>query len=178
MTWGTSAWGVAPWGGITFLPASAATAEVVAAEVLSQGLIQLEFTEGMKANSILRDPTNYTVVPNSTGLAVTVKSVLGVPATAVGTTVLLLETTDFTIGATYTVTAADTLIALDGGLIDAGTRSAEFIGRLTKIDNIKDSRPELYNIDPKSIIRNVINAIGREDDLIGGSRDDRLPTGT
>ena len=88
-----------------------------------------------------------------------------------GTTIYLIIT-DFSVGEDYTVTVSTSINNPSGGNIDSTANTAQFRGRDTKIDSILVSRPSMYDTSVGTTLRSLLDAIGREDDLIGGSRDD------
>ena len=49
-----------------------------------------------------------------------------------------------------------------------------FEARVTKMDKVLRNLPKLYTQQPRSVLRNVLQAFLREDDSIGGSRSDFL----
>jgi hypothetical protein len=131
-------------------------------------LLEVVFSVEVKATALLLDPASYSVVPFSTGDAV---SVLEVRPVSGSTDRIYLVVTPFTAGAIYDVAVLETVYARDGRTL-VGSLTARIEGRRTKIDTICSTRPPLYNLGAGGVVRNILNAIGREDDRIGGSQDE------
>jgi hypothetical protein len=174
MTWGSGSWGISPWGDAVFPPPPGSVLAFDSADVLAADLILVRFNEPLKVNTALKDPANWIVTPDGAGQAVRVLSVRP-GLNVVGTREILLEVTPFTVGEIYTVTASTSFINLDSEVLTIPFNTGKFKGRDTKIDSMVKSRPRMYDTRVSSLLRNILNAIGREDDLIGGSRNDRLP---
>lgn len=167
--WGNSPWGSAPWGTGDVPPADGV---VTAVDVLTSTLILVRFASAMKNDSRLQDPLSYSVVSTSLGTAVTIRSVE--TDTSASTTDVLLNLSAIAVGTTYTLTVTGMRTAT-GGVMSSSNR-VQFIGRITKADSAINGTTRIYNTQPGAIYRNIILAITKEDDRIGGSRNDRLPS--
>lgn len=136
-------------------------------DVWAQDLIAVTFQEPLANDIYLQDINAYKVTPLDGGTPVDVVEVqTGNDASA--TTVWLVVTAP-QIGKTYQITFQN-LYAITGLVITPNP--CNFIGRTTKEDAIINSRPQMYDMRPNSNIRKLLQAIGRQDDLIGGSRSD------
>ena len=83
---------------------------------------------------------------------------------------LVLITQPMTLGSTYQLTA-NNLNDRNGATISF---SGQFIYRDTKVDSALRSIPKHFDKRPTSILFSLMAAIGEQDDIIGGSRSDRL----
>lgn len=146
----------------------------VAADVFSSDLVAVQFNQEIIVNTDSLDPASYVVTPDGAGKAVTVQSVLAGPAED-EVEIIYLVVTEPSSGEKYTVTLATTIVGTDGVAIQPGEETVQFVGRATKVDRILNNRPAIYTLSPSSVWRNVLTAIGRSDDLIGGNRADNLP---
>lgn len=139
------------------------------ADVWASDLLAVTFVEPMKNDSVLQNPETYTVVPLDGGIPV---RVIGVQTgNELNPRVIYLIVTQFSIGKLYRIDF-QSLFTIEGSSV--ATVSAKFIGRQTKQDSIINSRPLMYDMSPDSTLRKVLQAIGRQDDLIGGSRKDKI----
>ena len=145
----------------------------VAADVFASDLVAVQFDQQVLLNTDSLDPASYSIAPTGGGAAMTVRSVFA-GSSEDPTDILYLVVSQGTVDEKYTVTVADSIVGEDGDPVLAGTDTAQFVYRKTKVDNILGG-PRLYSKVVTSIYRNVLTAIGREDDLIGGSRSDDLP---
>jgi hypothetical protein len=148
------------------------TVDVEAAECLALDLIVIEFEKALKNEAALQSVSSYTVNNDAIVTAVyadpSADAVLRVYLTMQG----------LAIGTTYTVTVAGAIFAPSDEPLSRSNHTVRCVGRSTKIDRILTSQPRLYNKNQRSVLRGVISAIGREDDLIGGDRNDTLPSVT
>jgi hypothetical protein len=142
------------------------------ADVWAQDLLQITFSAPMKNDEFLQDTAAYLVSPIDGGIPVTVLAVQ--TGSEVGPVVIYIVITEPTIGKTYTITF-QSLYNITGQIVDPIV--CKFIARPTKQDAIIRSRPDLYDMTPDSLLRKVMSAIGRQDDLIGGSRNDQFFVG-
>ena len=171
MPWGggnSGAWGPSPWGdgaAAPPIPPIAADAVVQAVTVLGTNLLRLDFNVAMKSDDILKDPTNYTVVPNGSGVTITPVRVQA--PTGPSTSYVLLSITPFSVGEYYTVDIVN-LRTTAGSNVDVANSSAEFYGKETKLDYARSLQQSLYNNDPDSILGTILIAIMGEDEKIGG----------
>lgn len=147
--------------------------KVTSADVWARDLLEVNFSHSMKNNTDLSTASNYTVTPDTSGQAVSVLSVQ-VGKNVVSTSKVYLEVTPLSQGDFYTVTVSPTIVTTDNIRIESDFSTAQLKGRRTKIDSMVLSRPKMYDTRVTSLIRKILNAIGREDDLIGGSRDDTI----
>lgn len=165
---------------------------LVSTDIWASDLLELTFSVPLVANADLSDIRNYSITPVTNGvLPVTVNSVrVGNDSV---TTQVFLVVSGITNGQEYIVlierannaygteaSAGDTnLISAYGvhinGTILAGSDTKNFVARNTKIDNAVKGSTAIYDTSTDSLYRNVLNAIFRQDDLLGGSRNDRLP---
>lgn len=167
--WGSAPWGTSPWGTGTVEEAVVdVLANVQSISVLAADLIQINFSQNMKNNSVLQNPSSYVLVPFSDGIAVNIRSVR--TGKSVGTDSVLLVITPPTPGDVYDLTIVGDVRSLSNTALDVAT--GRFTARRTKIDSLLSTRPIAYDLRPESIFRNILNAIGREDDRIGGSQDE------
>lgn len=138
------------------------------ADVWGRDLLAIVFAEPMRVDALLRDRGAYSIV-DPDGNDPEVRDVfVGHDA---ATTQIWLETSPLVVGTTYAVQYQN-LYAVTG--LGISPTACEFIGRETKIDSIVDARPRMYDVRARARYRWLLNAIGREDDLIGGSRSDRF----
>lgn len=136
-------------------------------DVWGSDLIAVTFASAVKNNATLQLRDTYLVTPLDGGADVTVTGVQ--TGNTSNTTTVWLIVTAPEIGKTYAVTFGD-LLLVDG--IGVSPNVCKFIGRSTKQDTIVHSRPTRYDMVPDALYRKILNALGRQDDLIGGSRSD------
>ena len=79
---------------------------------------------------------------------------------------VVLVTDRLSEGVSYVVSATN-LVAASGN-IQNNTVTVLFSGRSTKLDKVLSGMPILYDTDPDSVVRQVLTAIHREDNKIGG----------
>jgi hypothetical protein len=171
MSWGLGLWGIDPWGSVVAsIPAVSILAKV---DVIARDQIVLEFNAPMRNEPALLDVANYAITPVGAGQSVNVISVLS--GNRVNPTQIQLIITNFSIGEKYLITVSSGIHVVDGTSLDASGRTGHFVGRRTKIDSLISSRPQMYDVRPTSVLRTILTAIGRQDDLLGGSRKDYLP---
>lgn len=171
--WGNSSWGGSPWGAGAAAPVVVVDDGVVrAADVLYSNAIRVRFEDDMKNDYRLQSVSSYIIEPDGDGRAVAVKLVEA--GNVARTNEVILYVTPVTVGATYTVTVAGPKTA-KGGSMSLTENTAQFIGRITKTDNALESTTRVYDTRPGSIFRSVLIAITKEDDRIGGTRNDSLP---
>lgn len=171
MTWGTERWGLDPWGSIVFAPSASGEPleRIVEADVFAHDLVEVVFNGVMKNNSVIQDVASWSVI-GTTGDVLTIEEIL--TGDDVGVRRVYLVISPFNIGEQYTVTASTDMKLTNGAALSGIGNTATFIGRKTKIDSLCSTRPTLFNLSPKSTMRHILNAIGRQDDLIGGSKDE------
>ena len=142
---------------------------IASVAVLARDTLLLTFTAGISVDDNLRATSSYTVTPDGTGDAVQVRDVI-VEDSVSSVTQIVLVVSKPTIGAQYTVAVAGLTDAENMAVAD----SDQFEDRLTKLDNVLNNMPKLYTREHRSVFRNILQAVTREDDLIGGSREDFL----
>lgn len=152
---------VFPLGGGGFIATSA--------DVMARDLIQITFVEPMRVDALLRAIGAYSVVASEGPDPVVIDVFVGHAAAA---QVIWLEVDTLTPGVEYAIQFQN-LYAVTG--LGVSPTACQFIGRETKIDLVVGSRPQMYDTRLRSRYRWILNAFGREDDLIGGSRHDRFP---
>jgi hypothetical protein len=140
-------------------------------DVWAQDLIAVTFEEKLANDALLKSPQSYTVTALDGGSPVDVVSVQSGSDNNTATVWLVVAGQE--IGKTYQITFSD-MHAIDGST--AIVYPCNFIGRTTKEDSIINSRPSMYDMRPSSAIRIILQAIGRSDDQIGGSRNDFFTT--
>lgn len=176
MPWGggnTGNWGGSPWGdgqgGTPVSPPVFPSAQISSITVMSKNLLRIGFNVAMKIDGILTDPANYSVVPLSVGVDVEPKRVL--TPSGPSTFYILLQITPFTVGERYIVDITN-LRTTKGDTVDFGNSSAEFYGRVTKLDFAQGLQPKMYDRSPESIFAKILMAITSEDEKIGGTEGD------
>lgn len=177
MPWGggnTGNWGGSPWGdGLAGAPVTPPavfpSAQISSITVMSKNLLRIGFNVAMKIDGILTDPANYSVAPIAAGATVTPGRVLTPSGSS--TFYVLLQVTSFTVGERYTVDIAN-LRTTKGDTVDNGNSSAEFYGRVTKLDFAQGLQPKMYDRSPESIFAKILMAITSEDEKIGGTEGD------
>lgn len=140
-----------------------------AVDVWAQNQLELDFNVNVKNDSILTNTATYTITPLGDGVPCRVLAVR--PDNVINPIKLYLTVSSFTVGVTYLVSMTS-INRINGDAITPDP--AKFIGRLTKQDSMIQARPGLYDISPDALHRNVLAAIGKQDDLIGGYRNDRF----
>lgn len=75
-------------------------------------------------------------------------------------------------GRQYVVTVPNTIRDATGTLITPTSVSKIITHRRTKVDSLIANIPKMYDKSFRSQLRAVLTAIGKEDDLIGGSQDE------
>ena len=167
--WGSGPWGGEPWGSGTPSEVVPDQVNVTEVNIYAVDLLEVVFDDFMKNNDVLRDPGSYTINAVTAGAdSVVVKDVR--VGDEVGVTKVYLVVTLPTIGAFYTVAVVGGVQSLDG--LSLTIISKKIASRRTKVDSILSTRPAMYSVSPAAIYRNILNAIGREDDKIGGSQDE------
>ena len=162
-TYNTAIYGglVCTYGGAITLPGSPSVIEL---DILTADMISIEFSESMKVNDALKDPASYTVVGVGTPDLVIKEVRVG---NSIFANIVYLVVEPISVGFFYDVRVVGAGIrSVDNQTMTAPT--GEFVkARRTKIDSMLSSRPRMYDLRPKSILRNVLSALGAEDDRIG-----------
>lgn len=148
-------------------PAPSAVAVSTLCDVWAQDVILVTFSQSLVNDAALKDPANFTVTARDGGIPVTVRQVQSTNLDHTPHIWLVISTPQS--GKTYQIACAN-LFTLDGS--PAAVGPCRFIGRDTKEDSIIKSRPSMYDMRPDSVLRILLQAIGRQDDLIGGARSD------
>ncbi len=173
-SWGLRGWGVhGIWGGSSEGDVEAEIAEaprLLGVDVISSDVIKLSFSHDLANNAALTTTANYTVV-NAGVPPVVVTGV--VPVKTPSTDTVYVKVRGTTPGATYTASVAN-LVSSAGLVLSDRSYSALFKSRITKTDSAMDNLPSMYSRDPTSLVGGLLFAITMSDDLIGGSRRDRL----
>lgn len=174
MSWGTGLWGLSPWGSSgTPIPATTVLG-IGKVDPWALDMIEVTFTSPVRNESGLQNKDNYTITPLDSGLPVTVLSVQ--TGNRVNPRRIFLVTTNPEVGKKYQVSVNSNIKLTDGSALDISARTGQFIARRTKTDSMVRSRPKMYDTRPnKALYRHLLNALSREDELIGGSRKDYLP---
>jgi len=165
---GTSPWGAGPWGdgAPAPTPAESEVFSLSAVNVWAADLIELVFSAPAKNNAILRNPASYTILPVEGGLPVRIRFVRsGVSHTTLRA---FLVVTPPTVGACYDVSGVgDIRSAFGNPLVFPVTQRIR--AHRTKVDSMLTTRPTMYDLRADAVYRNVMNAIGYQDHLIGGN---------
>lgn len=141
-------------------------------ELLSQDTLLVAFDREMVVSAALRSLDSYTITPDGSGRAVAIKDILVEGADTVSEVVLVF--TKPTVGEVYTLALSSSILSADRHGIDPNNNTAKFETRLTKMDSQISHLPVMYSQDHRSTVRILLQALAREDDKIGGSRDDFL----
>lgn len=129
-------------------------------------LLELVFSAPTKNNVMLRDPASYNMLPFDGGIPVTIRAVRS--GLSVTTTRAFLVITPATQGGCYDVSViGDVRSAYDNALQSPVTQRVKV--HRTKVDSMLSGRPQMYDIRAEALYRNVLNAIGYQDHLIGGN---------
>lgn len=150
-----------PLGGGTFVQ--------TACDVWAQDLIEVRFSENLKNDVLIQAHEAYMITPEDGGQDTEVTGVQCEDTPAIDRVWLIV--TPFQIGKTYVISFQN-LFAVSGLVVTP--QITKFVGRRTKIDSLVSSRPGMYDVTPGAMMRKLLNAVGRSDDLIGGSRKDRI----
>jgi hypothetical protein len=140
-----------------------------AADVWAQDLLTVTFQYSMKNDVFLQSVGAYSVTPLDDGADVNLVAVQ--TGNTIATRTVYLVVTPPTVGKLYEI-SFQPLYDIGGG--SYAPDPCKFIGRPTKQDSIIGSRPQMYDMSPEGNLRKVLQAIGRQDDLIGGARKDKI----
>lgn len=141
---------------------------ITSADVWARDMFVVTFPEPMRADDLLAAPQAYSIAA-SAGAAPQVQDVLTGNEPTATSVVLVIDNHEP--GTLYTITFQN--LYASTGLVLSPV-ACELIGRTTKVDSIVNGRPRMYDIRARTRFRSLITAIGRQDDLIGGSRHDRF----
>lgn len=137
-------------------------------DALTRKTLRIEFTDEVVTDDAYYDVSNYAIELIDGSGPIEIKSVL--PVNGTSTLELVLITQPMTLGSTYQLTA-NNLKNRNGSTISF---SGQYIYRDTKVDSSLRSIPKHFDKRATSIMFSVLAAIGKQDDIIGGSRSDRL----
>lgn len=172
MSWGSGPRGRTPWGGSPLAATNAsAVVELSQLEVLAEDTLLLTFSEQMSNTDDLRDYRAY-IISTEDGEPVEVREVLSGGDDFTDTIALVV--TRPTLGSTYCIAVPAGLQSAAGNTMDPDLVAKEYVGRNTKMDKSLRIMPKLFNKTHKSNYRVIMQAIMREDDLIGGNKEDFL----
>lgn len=143
--------------------------DLVDVDILSRRLIRVELQDEVVINDDYFDTSNYAVNVVSGSGEIEITKILPFQDGSTVSRYIIIETQPMTLGTTYSVNIVDAK-QRDGTLLSYN--AAKFDARFTKGDSILRSMPKHYDKRSVSNIAGVLLAIGRQDDLIGGSRDD------
>ncbi len=169
--WGSAPWGSSPWGTGEQDTVQTTTVNVVSIDILAADLLQINFSENMRNNAILAAISSYSVVPFNaiSAIPVEIREVrLGTDPLKIDSVLLVIAPA--TVGAVYKITVLGKVVSLNN--VGLTINSGRITMRRTKVDSICSTRPTVYDLRPQSIYRTILNAIGIEDDKIGGSQSD------
>lgn len=136
-----------------------ATIYLSSVEILSKNTILVTFSEPLSTSASNYLASSYTVSGSA------VRAVIS-PVDDSSPLDVVLVTDRLSEDASYTLSASS-IVAASGNLLDDAV-TIEFPGRITKLDKALGSTPILYDTAPDSTIRQVLTAIHRENDKIGG----------
>lgn len=159
---------------------------VPAVDLWARDLLEIRFPFSVLNDSVLQSPATYTITssiagnlgsPLAFGLGVSLATTNFLNVDSVRTGNQLVLNRIFLIVAPPDPNTSYFLsfspINTPSGLVETFP-SCVFVGRPTKIDSMLSTRPQRYDTRPQALLRHVLNAIGREDDRIGGARHDQI----
>ena len=147
--------------------------QLAAVEVLAQDTLLVTFNQDMVNNDALKASASYVITPADAGDPVTIDAVL-VSATEQSATAVVLALSTPTVGAEYLLTVSGALVSTAQTMFEPGSNLWQFVCRRTKMDRILNALPAVYTQTQGSSLRAVLHAVFREDDRIGGDREDYL----
>jgi len=153
-------------------PVAVTAPAVSSCDVWAADMLEVVFDQLMANNADLNNPANYAVAADVPGSAIPVVTAVRPHGTG-PTRRVFLQISTFDVGQKYTVSVNRAIANTDNVALGA-SNTARFVGRSTKVDNAVKSRPGFYDTSFNTNLRAVLNAVMRSDDLIGGSRKDRL----
>jgi len=148
---------------------STASAKLIKVNLWAKDTLELIFSNPIKVDAAASSVASYKVYRTIedgvvNGVAVTVTAVR--PGTSVTTAKIYLNITQPSHGAAYAVSIVGTLVTADN--VTIGTDLAYFRGHRTKIDIRTSVGSPIYDYRPGAYMREILNALGRSDHLIGG----------
>lgn len=146
-------------------PAVSGSGQLLEVNVWARDLLELVFSPLMKVDTAMQNPLSYTITKvDDAGQDITVTAVK--PGNALTATRIFLVTTFATPGTLYEVSVpGDLLTSLGVGMDHESV--ARFRAHRTKVDG-QLMRSTMYDTRPNAVFRQLLNAIGYEDHLIGG----------
>jgi hypothetical protein len=138
-------------------------------ELLAQDSVLMTFSQPMLNDSFMQAVSSYTITPDDGGQAVTIRDVM-TPST-ITTDSVVLAFSPPTLGGTYTLTVSSSIRNADKIALGAPT-THQFVCRLTKMDHVLKNLPGPYTNLHRSTLRNLLQALSRVDEKIGGNRND------
>jgi len=141
-------------------------------EFVAKDLLRVLFVGDVVINSAYLNPDNYVITfAGSASTDVNVRRVIDPQTTSRVANYVLLVTDRHADGTRYSLTASG-LTGRNGNVVVATPKEAN--GRRTKVDAILSTLPNHYDKQPGAVLREVLTAIGWQDDLIGGSLDEPI----
>lgn len=132
---------------------------VSSVEILSKNTLLVTFSEALSTSDSNYLPGSYSIVDLSIRDVISPTNDSS-PLDVILVTDALLEGVDY-------VLSAIAIVSASGNSFD-DTITVKFTGKITKLDKALGSTPTLYDTNPKSTIRQILVAIHRENDKIGG----------
>lgn len=154
-----------------FVPAEIVAVQAV--EILSKTTLLLTFNRDMRNDEELSNPDNYVLTLISGSLESTITSVL--TGNSEFTNQVILNITPPNLKSLFSLDVTGNIQSEEGGIIDPLREPVQFETRSTKMDSVLSHLTQVYTTIPGSNIRTLLHAITREDDKIGGNREDFLP---
>ena len=130
-------------------------------EILTPSLLVVTFTKSLSLEEVNFLPTSYSLSP------VVVITSVEPPENADNISYVKLKVAPLVSGVEYTLTGSVSLSSTDDDIFD-DTTVLTFGARDTKLGKVIAGLPVMYDSDEDSSIFNVLAAIHREDDKIGG----------
>ena len=156
--------------GIVYGGTAAANTTISKIEFVAKDLIRVIFVGDVVLDDQYYDINNYAITfVGSADTDVNVRRVMAPTTDVKVASYVLLVTDRHAEGTRYSLTASN-LTGRNGTTVVAAAKEAT--GRRTKVDAILSTLPSHYDKRPESVVRNVLTAIGWQDDLIGGSLDE------
>ena len=153
-------------------PPDVADGTILSVEMLSSSSMLLTFDREMKNEAALQDTNSYTITAAGSGRAVNVTDVLVSNDDATDEVVIVFS--EPTVGEQYTITALESLQGADEHTLDPTDNFKYFETRETKMNGFLNHLPLMFSRNLRTSMGVLLQALAREDDKIGGSRDDRL----
>ena len=142
-------------------------------EVIAYDLVYLSFSRNILVDTISRSIDTFKVYDKATGNSLVIKSVL-INSKETSVSEIQLVVQGLIVGSDYTVYIDPRLSDYLGKHISPVHNFKQFTMRRTKVDSILGNVQALYDKRPESQIRHLLTCLAKEDDLLGGSKDDLL----